>query len=214
MDVLSGVLIGAIGSLLAARIYDRLRRAELVIEDDPADPMIGRPSEGSQAFFHVSTYARAQWSVTGFLFGARPPQGVRGFVTVTDAAGQEVINKPGRWTSWPEPVSMIPILTGVGALIPVRYVDPKEIARQQTLDFRSLGSRERLDIAIKVEGQADIHFWNNENYARGGIFPDHTLGPGDYRVTVTVEYEGTRKNQRFELSNRGMSWKDVRIRRL
>ncbi len=211
-------VVFVLGGVLVPRLYERLTvnvtTARLLIEEDPQDPMIGRPSQGNLAFFHVRVTAVSR----SRLFRARPPRGVRAFVTIANAAsGQPVINAPARWVDWPEPIAEVPVvMLPTGQIQLVQYPDRAELNRQRAMDFTALDihGAQRIDIAVKVEGQNEIFFWNNDNYRHGGQVNVHPpLGLADYDIEVSIEYEGGPVHQRFRLSNRGPSWKDVRILR-
>lgn len=210
-------VVFVLGGVLVPRLYERLTvkvtTARLLIEEDPQDPMIGRPSQGNLAFFHVRVTAVSR----SRLFRARPPKGVRAFVFIRDAtSGQPVINADGRWVDWPEPIADAFVTMPDGQIKVVQYPDRGELNRQKTMDFAALdvGGAKRIDVAVKVEGQDEIYFWNNENYKHGGQVNVHPpLGNGDYDVEVRLEYEGGLVRQKFRLSNRGASWRDVRLYR-
>lgn len=199
-------LVFVAGGIIAPRLLEMLTTARLLIEEDPDDPMIGRPSQGDLAFFHVRVTAVRRWH----LIWARPPKGVRAFVSIGQA-----INAPARWVDWPEPLADVPVVLPNGQVQVVQYPDRAELARQRTMDFMALDLPHRVDVAVKVEGRSEIYSWNNDNYMHGTQVDVHPpLGQGDYPVEIRLEYEGGTVRGRFRLSNQGTSWRDVRLYRV
>ena len=74
--------------------------------------------------------------VRSFLLGGRPPQSVRAFVAICRYNGQKTINMPGKWASWPEPVSTVPVSTGIGGFVPVRGSSPSIPSPERVLQWR------------------------------------------------------------------------------
>jgi len=193
--------------------YNRIVRPELTIEPDPTNPdPDNRPSIGQEAFYHVLAISSDRRVL---LFGARRlPKVVRASVTIMDTARKTTaIDDPARWAGWPEPIALVPI-PGRGGTVLQPHVDPKELARQRSFDFEAPGQREQIDIALKIENQPEIHFWNNTSYRHGGIHSHlerHRLAPGEYDVRVTLRCAGQTWMRWFRLSNKGLSWRDVSL---
>lgn len=213
------IVVFVLGGVLVPRLYERLTvkatTARLLIEEDPHDPMIGRRSEGNHAFFHVRVRAVNRYRP----WRARPPKDVRASISITDlASGQTVINAPARWVEWPEPMNEVPVVVlATGQIQFVEYQNREELNRQKTMDFAAIDAHgaQRIDVAVKVQGQTEIYFWNNDNYRQGRRIDAHQpLGNRDYDVEVRLEYEGGSVIEKFRLSNGGASWTDVRIYRL
>lgn len=205
-----GGLAGFVASLLANATYSHILRPGLVIELDPSNPdPVTRPSVGPHAFYHalvVSSSRRVP--ILGHL---RIPRIVRAQVTIMDTARRVThVDAPARWAGWPEPTALVPI-PGAGGVAVQRFADPREIARQRSFDFEAPGQREQIDIALKIENNNEIYFWNNASYQHGATYTPHTLGLGDYYVRVTVLCEGQTKLGWFQLSNNGPSWRDVTL---
>jgi hypothetical protein len=213
VSAISGFIFGFIASLLANAVYRYMLRPDFTIELDDSGPAPGvRPSIGPYAFFHIIVVSSSHR--VPLLGTRRIPQVVKASITIQDALrNQTFISKPARWSGWPEPIALVPEFdSGETALIP--YADTKEIARQRTFNFESPGDREQIDLVLKVEGQSQMYFWNNDNYRNGWLYEGHRLEQGDYHVRVRVECEGRAWMQRFSLSNGGTSWSDIRIVRL
>jgi hypothetical protein len=69
-----------------------------------------------------------------------------------------------------------------------------------------------MSIAVKFEGDADCHIFTNESYLfKKWQRPEWRLGPGCYRVQITIFYDGGRKLADFELRNDGPGRDDLRL---
>jgi hypothetical protein len=196
---------------------------------DPTNPdPLHRPSVGPHAFYHVLAVSSDRPVP---LFGHRHvPKFARARVAIMDNNRQVTyIDAEARWAGWPEPTALVPVpnpsrlslpnlirsVLRLKALAPgvtlQRYVDLKELARQRTFDFETPGQQEQIDIALKIENDNNIYFWNNRSYEQGTTHPAHTLGQGDFDVRVSVGIEGSWTVAWFRLSNRGSSWRNVSL---
>jgi len=82
----------------------------------------------------------------------------------------------------------------------------------RTIDVHS-HFNEPISIGLKYEGETDCYLFTNESYG----FPPKSqnpawrLGPGSYRVHVTVFYERGRVEKDFELRNEGPRLNDFHL---
>lgn len=71
---------------------------------------------------------------------------------------------------------------------------------------------ERLNVALKHQGQSGIHLFTNESLEfERGCNPAWKLEPGTYRLRVTLYYERGEVHADFEFANTGANLGDVKI---
>jgi len=211
-----GVITGFIGSLLANRAYETLLSPLLEVREDPGGPAVGaNPSIGPLAFFHVAVFCvPPRFRLLG---PRRPARHVRADIVIWDISRRNLqVVGSARWAGWPEPVALVQVQAGGvgGPPILAPAFDPREHARQRSFSFETSEQIEQLDLVLKVEGQDEVFFWNNDNYRYGWLYSGHRLSTGDYHVEVTLRYEGRVTGQWFLLENKGPSWRNVRIARI
>ena len=111
-----------------------------------------------------------------------------------------------RWASQPAPTSSFV----VGSQL-IQAADLAKMIAGRTVDVHC-HSDERLTLAIKEEGDPDLYLFTNESYKyEKGKNPSWRLPVGQFKLTVSVYYEGGMQQQNFRLINSGPKRSDVRL---
>jgi hypothetical protein len=206
IGLFGGFVLGILGSTIAWVISEYLARPLLAISVD-TNRARGQtaPENPPHEFYHILvTNQPSRWPVPG----RRPAWACTSTIEVFREDGKPAVEGRiiGRWTSQPEPVLPVVSEGQVGGV-----VDPARLMQARKIDVHGHAT-EAMAIAIKFEGEQDCHIFTNESY----VFPRWQnpawrLGPGRYRVRVTIFYERGRAQQDFELRNSGLSRDDVRL---
>jgi hypothetical protein len=199
-----GFLLGILGSLAAAIVYDRVTRPKLTVLPDTNRALGQATGQAPHAFYHVLV---RQVTPAWPLPGRKPAWDCKLTLDVIDIAGTSILpDGPilGRWASQPEP--LLPTLQGS------QLVNVIDFARFTTARKANVHSHEdqSVSVALKYEGSADCFLFSNESY----LFPrwerpEWRLGPGDHRLRITLDYERGREVRHFVLRNVGTSRGDV-----
>jgi hypothetical protein len=204
LGIIAGFLLGIVASSIAWFVSELIVRPTLdIIAGPPPEPSSGNPRWG---FCHVIVQNKSwRWPWPG----RRPAWSCRATIDVFRNTGDRAIDKEiqGRWISQPAP--RIPV--GVGNQL-VELFNFALAMQGRTIDVHS-HFNEPISIGLKYEGETDCYLFTNESYGfpPKSQNPDWRLGPGSYRVHVTVFYERGRVEKDFELRNEGPRLYDVHL---
>jgi hypothetical protein len=197
-------IFGGLVSIGTVVFVEYLRRPSLELskEDPPRDARYEPP--GSRPATEMRTVrvilsnrtlpGFARWMVRSPALQCRAAITFHHFDNEQDIFGRVM---EGRWVSTPEPVA-----------IPVGPVDPQGRVLALIPETRGWvnvypGENELLDIAIRVDDDAECYGWNNEAYFSTPQWrnPSWRLGPGRYLVRVIVTSSGQKCTAWFSLEN-------------
>lgn len=206
MGILLGFLLGILASAIAAIAYDRAVSAKLEIVRDPGARALGAlPNRTTLEYHHVVVRNRpTPWP----LPGRRPAWACQATISVFRWTGEPLTTVPirARWASQPEPVSSFVIGDQL-----VQAADMAKMISGRRIDIYA-HQDERLSIAVKYQGHAELHLFTNESYQfERACNPAWALESGSYRLRVAVHYERGEVQQDFELRNTGDNLDDVQI---
>jgi hypothetical protein len=103
---------------------------------------------------------------------------------------------PIRWSATPEPAPLQFIVDKTR----VAFFDPSKATIESRVDVYP-GESQRLDVAVKLDDEAECYGWSNLNYFSNPVWrhPDWRLSPGRYLVNVTIVSSGESANALFRL---------------
>lgn len=200
-NLIAGFILGVGASAIAALAFEWLSGPRIRITPDYG----GRALLSTVEYFHVVV---RNPSTRPPLPSRRPAWSCRATLNVSDAHGQAVTSEPilARWASQPAPTSSFVVGTQL-----IQAADLAKMIAGRTADVHC-HSDERLTIALKEEGDANLYLFTNESYKyEKGKNPAWGLPVGDFRLTVSIYYESGMEQQTFKLINGGSKRSDVRI---
>ena len=206
MELFAGFLLGILASGIAALVFDRATSPKLEIVVDSGARALGDLPDGTKLEYHhvVVRNARTPWP----LPGRRPAWACQASITVFKWTGEPLTVVPirARWASQPMPVSSFVVGDRV-----VLAADMAKIIAGRRVDIYT-HQDERLNVALKHQGQSGIHLFTNESLEfERGCNPAWKLEPGTYRLRVTLYYERGEVHADFEFANTGANLEDVKI---
>jgi hypothetical protein len=203
MGVAIGIIIGGLITVLTAIGVEYLRtpRLRLFIEEPHLDLHY---ADGNRPALNAR-YLRLKLRNESLPRGARWIQraaalqcrGEISFHHLND--GQNVFGRtmPVRWSNSPQPIAN-------------QIVDLEGNIRFQVLDFARAaesridvypGEEELLDVAVRLDDEAECYGWNNDGYLYNWRNPSWKLSPGRYLVKVVVTSSGQKCSGVFRLIN-------------
>src|SRR6266496_2881372 len=202
-NIIVGAIIGAVTSISTAIWIEWLRRPRLSLsmETPPLDIKWSGPKPAQEArylrvrLFNKPLPAWIRWMDRG------PALQCRAAITFHHLDGQNVFGRTmeGRWSASPEPVPM-PVIgpDGKQSLL----IDFARFTIASQLDVYP-GETETLDVAIRLDDDAECYGWNNEAYFSDPLWRnlDWKLPPGRYLVRVLVSSSGQKNEKCFRLIN-------------
>jgi hypothetical protein len=209
MELIYGFLLGIGASTAATVFYEYATRPLLEIRLDQAGRAQGQvPGQAPHEFYHLTIRNLPAW----WPFpGRRPAWSCKASIEAFNPDGSPAVSDPvpGRWTSQPEP--LLPVIRGDA---PANLLDPARLMQARKVDIHN-HEDQRLSVALKFEGEPACHLFSNESYRfPKWQNPEWCLGPGTYRLRVSVFYETGCAHADFELANLGLSCNDVRLVRV
>jgi hypothetical protein len=206
MELFAGFLLGIVASGIAALVFDRATSPKLEIVVDSGPRALGDLPDGTKLEYHhvVVRNARTRWP----LPGRRPAWACQASITVFKWTGEPLTVVPirARWASQPMPVSSFVVGDRV-----VLAPDMAKIIAGRRVDIYT-HQDERLNVALKHQGQSGIHLFTNESLEfERGCNPAWKVEPGTYRLRVTLYYERGEVHADFEFANTGANLEDVKI---
>jgi len=205
-NLIIGFLLGIIASGIAAIVYERATRPAIEIFLDDAPIALGQyPGLPPLAFYHVKVRNRPlSWQ----LASRKPAWSCKATIEIFNSNGARAFSDPvqARWPSQPEP--LVPAVAGNQS---ISLVDFARLMNARKVDIHS-HEDQTISLALKYDGQVDCYIFSNESYLHNAWSnPAWRLGPGEYRVLVTVFCELGRIRRTFTLKNLGTRRDSVQI---
>jgi hypothetical protein len=196
------LIVGALIAIVITITVENLRRPELElsIERPPRDGTYQHAPAVNMRSLRVRLVNKplpnwARWMVRA------PALQCRGEITFHHLDKQDVFGRAmaGRWCSSPEPVP-IQGVTSHGEQFQI--FDLARLTAESRIDVYP-GESELLDIAVRLDEDADCYGWNNDSYFCNPIWrnPNWKLQPGRYLVKVGIFSSGQKCTGTFRLIN-------------
>lgn len=205
-NITIGFLLGIVASGIAAIVYEHLTRPllQVLLEDGPR--AIGQyPGLSPHEFYHLRVRNRPARRP---FPGRKPAWSCKATIEVFGADGVRTIEEPihVRWTSQPEPLT--PAIAGNQS---VSIVDFARLIMARKIDIHC-HEDQQFSVALKFDGQPECYIFSNESYLHPSWSnPAWRLGPGEYRLRVTVFYERGRLTRDFTLQNLGTARDSIKL---
>jgi len=191
-----GAIISAIlsVSITAAVEYERQPKLRLSIEYPPFDARYPNDRPAREARYlrllvsnEATTKGWQKWIMR------LPAIQCRGEITFHHLDGQNISGRvmAGRWAGSPQPLT-IPVVGPNGVVFEI--VDLTRLTIESRIDIQP-GEGTALDIAVRLDEDADCYGWNNEAYFdRNALWrsPHWRIPPGRYLVRAVVISAGHR----------------------
>lgn len=196
------LIIGALIAIVITIAVENLRRPklELSIEEPPHDGIYQHAPANVMRSLRVRLFNNplpkwARWMVRA------PALQCRGTITFHHLDKRDLFDRgmAGRWCSSPEPVPMQG-MTSHGEQFQI--FDLVRLSTESRIDVYP-GESELLDIAVRLDGDAECYGWNNDSYFCSPLWrnPNWKLDPGRYLVKVTITSSGQKCVGTFRLVN-------------
>jgi len=196
-------ILGALASIFATIVFERLRRPTLSVELAPADDKnygAGHPIAHTARFLQVSVKNREPPLLFRWLSRNAASQCVAD-ITFYHLDGQRVFTQdmPGRWSGWPEPLALVGHVGGQ----PIELVNPYYLSPE----FRRVniysGAPRSLDVAVRFDNDEDCYGWTTANYNSQPPWKDpvRRLPSGRYLIKVNVHADAAAISACFRLIN-------------
>jgi hypothetical protein len=207
MELFAGFILGIFASAIAALIFDRAASPKLEIVIDPGPRAFGELPDGTKLEHHHVVVRNAR--TMRLLPGRHPAWACQANLTVFKWTGEPLTVVPirARWASQSMPVSSF--VSGDRVIV---AADMAKMIAGRRIDIYT-HQDERLNVALKHQGQSAIHLFTNESLQfERGCNPAWKLETGTYRLRVTVFYERGEIHEDFEFANTGTGLDDVKLR--
>jgi hypothetical protein len=199
-------LIGTIASLAATKYYEFAISPKLDIVEDNTTSDEGNYPDKKWCSYHIKVRnIKGYWPFKV----RRPAWNTRATIEVLNENGKSVIKDiiSARWPKSPEPLART-IYNNEA----VDMLDPSKLFIGRSTDVH-YNDEQRLDIAIKFDGESDFYIFSSESYLHNWKKPEWKLGIGKHIVLVKVYYECGIKNCAFLLDNKGTGRRDMSIKK-
>jgi hypothetical protein len=198
MEIVLGIVGGGLITIATAIFIEWLRKPRLVlsIEPKPLDVI----NNGVQ-FRHLRLVLKNKPLVFGFRWMQRSAAlQCNGTITFHNQDGQDVFGKAMavRWASTPPPINASGQIVDLQQPAQLKYRIVSVTGMESIVDVYP-GEEEILDVAVRINGEAECYGWNNESYFHGYRTPDWKLGRGVYLVRVIIATSGTKCIATFRL---------------
>ncbi len=174
----------------------------LTVEDPPCDSNYrgqGRPAQEIRAV-RLEIHNRRLPGWMGWMTRSAALQCL-GTITFHRLDGQNVFGRSMavRWAGSPEPVA-IPAIGPSGEQFQI--LDLVRLTSASRMDVYP-GEKEALDVAVRMDSDADCYGWSNESYFSNPLWrnPNWRLPYGRYLVMVVIVSSGQRCRGAFRLIN-------------
>ena len=199
-----GALIGAfLGGLIALTI-ERIRRPNLVIEDDVKE--FTRERKGDPRFVKwvqvkvinkpIDSFWR-RWIYRSFA------ERCSAFITFHEESSrvQVGLGMSGRWgSSSDEPIPLVAVNKNGKELF---HVHDRNLYKRLSMADMPPGAEEMLDIVVQMDDEQFAYGWNNESYFHDWRHEDRKLPQGHYFICVNVTCGDHTVRKIFRLYNSG-----------
>lgn len=191
MQLITGLIIGSLGSLLAAGIYERLKSPSLHIS-------VGERSDGDRAgrkWRFLQVFVRNKKRIFPLLPTRNTAYSCRAWIQFLDEKGTEILKLDGRWSSVKEPLVVVPISGAVGTIPDLSsiYIPPRE-------DIPP-GETVQLAVGVKFEGEEEFYGFNNISYLFDWKNPDSKVNLNLAKVVVNITSGENVWKKKFKVEN-------------
>ncbi len=205
-NIVIGFLLGIVASGIAAIFYERITRSLLQVQLDEGPRATGQhPGLPPHEFYHLKVRnSPAVWPFPG----RKPAWSCKATIEVLSTDGTKAVAEPihVRWTSQPEPLT--PAIAGNQS---VSVVDFARLIMARKIDIHC-HEDQQFSVALKFDGQPECYIFSNESYLHPSWSnPAWRLGPGEYRLKITVFYERGRLVQYLTLQNLGTTRDSLKL---
>jgi hypothetical protein len=211
MHTAIAIISGGIITILTAIGVEYLRnpRLKLAIEEPALDlPALG----GNNRRRNLRLVLRNE----ALPFGARWMQRAaaiqcRGEITFHHLNdGQDIFGRAMavRWVNSPEPIA--PRIIDVNGTVQFHILDFARAVTESRIDVYP-GEEEKLDVAVRFDGEPDCYGWNNESYSYNWRTPRWRLPQGRHLAKVTITSSGRKCHGVFRVVNDVHDLTDFRL---
>lgn len=211
METAIGVLCGGIITILTAIWVEYLRNPKLKLEiEHPA--LDTADNSGNNKRRNLRLILRNEALPPGLRWMQRAAaiqcKGEVTFHHLDD--GQNVYDRamPVRWVQSPQPIR--PLVVDNQGTVQFQIIDFARLGTDSRIDVYP-GDEEKLDVAVRFDGEPDCYGWNNESYAHNWRTPQWKLSKGRYLAKVTVTSSGKKCYGVFRIANDVDNLTDFRL---